>query len=739
MATKTLGTVLQHLRRSSPDREAGPADGDLLERFLAGRDEAAFEALVWRHGPMVLGVCRRLLGNEADAEDAFQATFLVLAKKAASVRPRGMVGSWLFGVARNLARKAKAMNTRRRAREREAAARPRPGAADARQHLVEALDEELGRLPDRYRAAIVLCDLEGATIKEAARQLSCPAGTLGARLTRGRALLARRLARRGLPLSGASVATLLSLNVAPAAVPVTLVASTVQAAGLLAAGRAAAGLVSSKVVVLLEGAVNEMLLTRMKTALALALVLCALASGLAVLAQPERQAAPATVGSPGAKPAPARPRRSAEVVDMALRAAEKVEDPFRKARALSLVAKAQHRLGDGAACRKTIRKALAVAAAMSLEDPDDSRYKFHALEMIAWAQADTGDFAGARKTADQIRKSDVLGARDLHRFPRAWALLGIAQAQARAGKLDDALRTARDIEDGESGKGLAFLAVVKALAKAKRWDRALATAALIDEKDMYRSEAFSTVARLQARAGDRATARRTLEKALAAAEKLPAEGIFANNRAFALLKVAEVQLDLGEEKAAARTLASIPERLKADMDHFLLSRKVEVRDFKGALEAAEKLPPARTPWDVWSSRDAALAGVAVAQARAGDFKGAEETLDKVRQQGGKISASAGVAVALARAGQKEKAARLVRAAVPDAEAVGADKGWADDVRLRVQQLAAAQAEAGEEKAVLAWIAKLPSAFTRTFALLGVAEGAAAREGKGARLRLFGED
>jgi hypothetical protein len=604
---------------------------------------------------------------------------------------------------------------------------------------VEALDEELGRLPDRYRAAIVLCELEGATIKEAARRLGCPAGTLGARLARGRALLARRLARRGLPLSGAAVATLLSLNAAPAAVPVPLVASTVKAAGLLVAGRAAAGLVSSKVVVLLEGAVNEMLLTKMKAALALALVLCALASGLAVLAQSERQAAPTTVGSPGAKPAPARPHRSAEVVDMALRAAEKVEDRFRKARALSLVAKAQHGLGDGAACRKTIRKALAVAAAMSLEDPDDSRYKFHALEMIAWVQADTGDFAGARKTADQIRKSDVLGARDLHRFPRAWALLGIAQAQARAGKLEEAVRTAKDIEDGESGKGLAFLAVVKALAKARRWDRALATAGLIDEKDMRRSEAFSTVARLQARAVDRAAAGKTLEKALAAAEKLPAEGVFANNRAFALLKVAEVQLDLGEEKAAARSLASIPERLKADMDHFLVSRKVEARDFKGALEAAEKLPPARTPWDVWSSRDAALAVVATAQAKAGDFKGAEETLGKVRQQGSKISASAGVAVALARAGQREKAARLLRAAVPDAEAVGPDKGWADDVRLRVQQLAAALAEAGEEKAALAWIATLPSALTRTFALLGVVEGAAAREGKGARLRLFEAD
>src|SRR5262249_6508711 len=127
MPTATLGVVLHCLRHSCRQDEAGRTDGELLEDFIARRDEAAFEGLLRRHGPMVLGVCRRIVRNEADAEDAFQATFLVLVKKAATIRPRGMVGNWLYGVARTTALKARTMNTRRVAKEREAAARPRTG------------------------------------------------------------------------------------------------------------------------------------------------------------------------------------------------------------------------------------------------------------------------------------------------------------------------------------------------------------------------------------------------------------------------------------------------------------------------------------------------------------------------------------------------------------------------------------------------------------------------------------
>src|SRR5882672_9069529 len=215
MGPTAVNNVVRQLRQVALQKDPGPTDGELVQAYVCRRDEAAFERLVHRHGPMVLGVCRRVLRNDADAEDAFQAAFLVLVRKAATIRPRGMVGNWLYGVAHSTALKARAMSTKRLAKEREAAARPKPEvAADTWQHLQTLLDQELKALPDKYRAAIVLCDLEGKSIKEAARQLGCPPGTVGTRLARGRGMLARRLARRGLTLSGAIIATLLSQNAA---------------------------------------------------------------------------------------------------------------------------------------------------------------------------------------------------------------------------------------------------------------------------------------------------------------------------------------------------------------------------------------------------------------------------------------------------------------------------------------------------------------------------------------------
>src|SRR5262245_25218343 len=165
MATTSLGIALHRLCRTSHGQPL-QKDGELLESFVAHGDERAFEALLRRHAPMVMGVCRRVLGNEADAEDAFQATFLVLVRKAATIKPRGMVGNWLYGVAHTTALKARAMNAKRSAKERQRAEASRAaatrdkaasGAWDAWRDL---LDQELKSLPGIYRAAIVLCDLE---------------------------------------------------------------------------------------------------------------------------------------------------------------------------------------------------------------------------------------------------------------------------------------------------------------------------------------------------------------------------------------------------------------------------------------------------------------------------------------------------------------------------------------------------------------------------------------------------
>src|SRR5262245_49675853 len=187
-----LSDVLRHLSRvADPQTARDLSDGELLERFRAGHEEAAFALLVQRHGPMVLGVCRRLLRDAHDAEDAFQATFLVLVRSAASVRRQESLGSWLHGVARRIALRARAQAATRRLHERRALPPPRRGPADeaAGQEVLAVLDDEIDRLPEKCRAAVVLCCLEGKTQEQAARELGWPRSSLAARLARARALL----------------------------------------------------------------------------------------------------------------------------------------------------------------------------------------------------------------------------------------------------------------------------------------------------------------------------------------------------------------------------------------------------------------------------------------------------------------------------------------------------------------------------------------------------------------------
>jgi RNA polymerase sigma-70 factor (ECF subfamily) len=277
MPAGQLERTLRHLRNVARQHEDGPVkDAKLLERFIAHRDEEAFELLVRRHGPMVLGVCKRVLGNATDAEDAFQATFLVLVRKATSIRPRSRVGNWLHGVAHKTALKANAMNRTRRAKEREAGeARGGKGADDTREPLLEVLDAELNALPEIYQAPIVLCDLEGLSYREAAGRLGCPPGTLSGRLTRARALLARRLALRGASVSTAVLPGLLAREVL-VGVPPSLLDQTVRASLVVAGGKAfTEAVVSAKVVSLSEGVLKMLLLSRLKVVTAGFLLLVA--------------------------------------------------------------------------------------------------------------------------------------------------------------------------------------------------------------------------------------------------------------------------------------------------------------------------------------------------------------------------------------------------------------------------------------------------------------------------------
>jgi RNA polymerase sigma-70 factor (ECF subfamily) len=314
MAKGQPNGVLPHLRRTQLRRDgAGLPDAELLECYLTSRDEAAFEALLRRHGPMVLGVCRRVLRNEADAHDAFQATFLVFVRKAASIVPRARVGNWLYGVAHKTALKAKAMNRQRRAKELQA-----PVAAPAEElvgELLGLLEEALSRLPDKYRTAIVLCDLEEKPLHEAARQLGCPQGTVASRLARARDLLARRLACYGLSVAGGAMATTLARGAAPAPLPTGLIDSTVQAANQAAAGHVVA---SPQVVALTEGVLAAMRAPVRKALTAALLVVTLVGGGGVLFSSVSRRALPEQarqkVPSPAVAPKGPRPRTDKEAL-----------------------------------------------------------------------------------------------------------------------------------------------------------------------------------------------------------------------------------------------------------------------------------------------------------------------------------------------------------------------------------------------------------------------------------------
>jgi RNA polymerase sigma factor (sigma-70 family) len=300
MATKLLPpTTAPARRRTSVHVLQDFTDAQLLERFTTRQSEAAFAVLVERHGPVVHGVCRRVLQNAHDTEDAFQATFLVLARKAHTVQKYQSLASWLYKVAYRIALRARAGIARRRSQEMEAVQTlpPPPAAEVGERELGRLLDEEVQRLPEKYRAPVLLCYLQGQTNEQAARQLSCPTGTLKIRLMRARDLLRKRLNRRGLGLSLAGLWALLQTNAVSAAVPAPLAQATV--------GAATAGGASAGVAGLVHGTLVGMCLTKLKVAAALLLtvVLASMADGLSrraeAAAQVElKQQAPTTPPAP---------------------------------------------------------------------------------------------------------------------------------------------------------------------------------------------------------------------------------------------------------------------------------------------------------------------------------------------------------------------------------------------------------------------------------------------------------
>jgi RNA polymerase sigma factor (sigma-70 family) len=338
MATARPASLLHHLGRLAAScGPAAPADRELVRRFAERADAEAFAVLLARHGPMVLRVCRRVLPNAHDAEDALQATFLVLARKAGCLRRQESVGSWLYGVAYRVALNARAAAARRAAHEARA---PLPAAVRdplSEVSLREAqalLDEELARLPERYRAPLVLCCLEGLARDEAARQLGWSAGTLKSRLERGRALLRARLARRGLALPAAFAAAFMGHTLVRGELPAALTRNTLQSV--------LGGVKSEEARALAGGVLHAMSAARLKAGAALLLAAALLTVGVGLLAvpamPPER---------PGSQPPAAARAPEPKEMPVASPRLDRYGDPLPK-EAIARLGTTRLRQGDGA-------------------------------------------------------------------------------------------------------------------------------------------------------------------------------------------------------------------------------------------------------------------------------------------------------------------------------------------------------------------------------------------------------
>jgi RNA polymerase sigma factor (sigma-70 family) len=302
MANASLGSVLRQLRQLVGGNDAETtADAVLLERFAAARDEQAFEELMARHGSMVFGVCRRVLDNEHDAADAYQATFLVLARKAGSIRKQGSVGSWLYGVAYRVSRKARASAARQRTTEQPVnpMCDADPSSPAEWNDLRQVLDDELNRLPAKYRDPLVLCYLEGQTHESAAKSLGWPTGTMSRRVGRGLEWLRERLTRRGVTLPSAALAAALTGAAAEAA-PAALSRATAQAAVLFAGGTAVGGAVSAQALTLAEGILHALHLARLKAIAAIALAVGLVTVSAGAIYQAHARSTPPP-GSSGAR------------------------------------------------------------------------------------------------------------------------------------------------------------------------------------------------------------------------------------------------------------------------------------------------------------------------------------------------------------------------------------------------------------------------------------------------------
>jgi RND family efflux transporter MFP subunit len=447
MADRLLHHLLHRLRAAAAASGAGLTDAELLGRFADASDQAGFEALVWRHAALVVAVCRRVLGHEQDVEDAFQATFLVLARKAGAVRRRGAVGHWLARVAYRVALRARGRNARATAPRPSTDSRPTSDPADEaeRQDLRRVLDEEVRRLPAKYRAAVALRYQDGRTTAEAAAALDCPQGTVLSRLAWARRRLRERLAARGLGLPAAVAAV---ASESAGAVSAHWVASAVEAARAFAAG-GRAGSRAAGPVALAEGVLRAMLMTKLRVGAVLAVG--ALAAGASLfLPSP-------TAGQPDRPPGAVPPAEVTVVRPVRREAAEHLDFVGRTEAAATVEVRPRV---TGLLEKVAVRPGAKVKRGDLLFELDDRHYRADVAKAEAEVQRAEARLRRASADVDRARARKDAGL-SLEELDRVTAARDEAQADLRAARAG--LERARlDLEatrvtapvDGQAGRPL---------------------------------------------------------------------------------------------------------------------------------------------------------------------------------------------------------------------------------------------------------------------------------------------
>jgi RNA polymerase sigma factor (sigma-70 family) len=656
--------------------------------------------------------------NRADAEDAFQATFLVLLRKASALRFPEALGSWLFGVAHRTALEARRATARRRAKEANAML-TEPSRENDNGDLRVILDREVAALPERYRAVVVLCDMEGKSRKEAAKALRCAEGTVASRLSRARARLAKRLSRRGMSLSAGALVTILSEN-ASAAVPHTVRTKMIHTATAVAAGHAAAGVVSAPVAALVKGALQSMWLSKLKIAGAVVLAV-ALSCGVVVALMPRSAATAEADGNRptrttkaslssggGQDDTPAKTIQ--QTLNDAAKAADDIPEPYERAQVLAHIGWVQSRAGAKEMSQETFKKAVLAARLLPAQDAKQATERcellFHVADMIGASH----DWTGARALADNIVGNEAQFGGNLE-VRRAHFLGQLAYWQLQAGQEQEASKTMD--EASRDNRDYFEACRAKLRAEANDWTQALQIAAKIEDAGQ-RAVTLAEVSVLQYKAGRKDEARQGLQQA----RKLLQGDNSGDGRNRLAVAVAHVKT--GEAAEGLRLAESIENKTNhyPDRENALAEVYLEMGDVPNSLKWARK---AR---EISPQSEYPFCQLVESHAKSRHFNAAFEIVAEMKEPHFRTNALRFIGKEQHRAGLHDESAETFRLAVEVAEKAPVPErnfGFFNHASI-FGQIAADQAEMGEAATARVWINRHIAANNRAYALAGLAEG-----------------